>query len=212
VTNGRGHVTIPGATLRAVGLLDRLLGRSRYVAGTTPESAGEAAPEAPEWVGSAPPEPEAVDLPQWEDDLNDEVAADDGATTSSDYVTAEDVALAYGFDDVSVSQDTPVDEITIHVVADGGEGRGVEIYLSDHRAYPGLAKEDEDAWRDTGVVDELSGVADAAFVNGDGTVFARLGEEWTIQVMPAGWDPPVVHSADLAGRIVERLRRPYPIR
>jgi len=84
------------------------------------------------------------------------------------------------------------------------------VFICNDTGMPGMAVDDESCWRDTGVARELPGLGDSAFVNKDGTLFARLGDRYTIQILPTGQGPTddgVAHSRALARSILGTARR-----
>jgi len=68
------------------------------------------------------------------------------------------------------------------------------VFICNHTGMPGMAVDDESCWRDTGVARELPGLGDSAFVNKDGTLFARLGDRYTIQILPPARARPTTAS------------------
>jgi hypothetical protein len=71
-----------------------------------------------------------------------------------------------------------------------------------------MAADDETCWRDLGVARELPRLGDSAFVNDEGTLFARLGDRYTIQILSGKQSPNDVNvlcSVALARTILSRL-------
>ena len=121
-------------------------------------------------------------------------------------VTDEAVADAYGSS--VVARTVPMeDDLVVQVDFSLQNGEEVSVYLCNHTGMKGMAVDDEEAWRDSGVERELHGVGDSAFVNKDGTVFARLGDRYTVQIMSGAGvsDEKVSRARTLAKSIFERL-------
>ena len=123
-------------------------------------------------------------------------------------VTDLEVAAAFGTD--VVSRDVVLDDgevVNVEFAFRGGVSK-VSVYICNHTGRPGMAADDESCWRDTGVSRELPGLGDSAFVNDEGTLFARLGDRYTIQIATSGPPPPdggVEQCRTLARSILDRL-------
>ena len=121
-------------------------------------------------------------------------------------VANEDVAGAYG--SAVVARTVPMeDEQVVQVDLRLESGDDVSVYVCNHSELPGMAVEDEAAWRDSGVERELPGVGDSAFVNTEGTVFARLGDRYTVQILAGAGptDEKISQGRTLARSILARL-------
>jgi hypothetical protein len=127
----------------------------------------------------------------------------------TDAVTGEVVAAA--FDAEVVSHEVVLDDGDVFAVDFGLRGDDnptVSVYICNHTGMPGMAVDDESTWRDTGVARELPGLGDSAFVNDEGTLFARLGDRYTIQILtppPVPTDEDIEHCRTLARSILDGL-------
>jgi hypothetical protein len=124
-------------------------------------------------------------------------------------VTDEDVAAAFGAE--VVGRELAIDDgdvVQLDFRLRDSDGT-LSVFVCDHRGRPGMAQGDESCWRDTGVERELRGLGDSAFVNKEGTFFARLADRWTIQIPPPGNDGATVDNVGrgraLAASILDRL-------
>lgn len=109
----------------------------------------------------------------------------DGAVDdeSSRYVHDSDLYATYGMQvaDREVSKDPVVTHSVFHLAGPGSPL--VEVFVCDHRKHPGMAAEDEAAWRSSGDVSDIAGLGTAAFQTLDGALFARLDGSWTVQIL-----------------------------
>ncbi|HEV7536068.1 MAG TPA: hypothetical protein VGP90_10565 [Acidimicrobiia bacterium] len=126
-----------------------------------------------------------------------------------DAVTADNVAAAFGAEVVDRTveiDDGDVVNVVFHLR--GGDDPSVSVFVCNHTGRPGMADDDESCWRDLGVARELSGLGDSAFVNEEGTLFARLGDRYTIQILTPKEGPDdgdARRSRALARSILDRL-------
>jgi hypothetical protein len=124
-------------------------------------------------------------------------------------VSDEDVAAAFGAE--VIARELALDDgevVQLVFRLRGDDDPTLSVFVCNHIGRPGMARGDESCWRDAGVTRELPGLGDSAFVNDEGTLFARLGDRYTIQILPPGKDGPsgenVDHCRSLARSILDR--------
>lgn len=84
----------------------------------------------------------------------------------------------------------------------------VEVFVCDHRQHPGMAADDEAAWRSSGDVSEVAGLGTVAFETSDGALFARVDDSWTVQILgpdTSQWAGPPGGHIPLMERVLARL-------
>jgi hypothetical protein len=134
------------------------------------------------------------------------------ARTAGDPPAVTDEIVAAAFDAEVVGHDVVLDDGAVFAVdfgLRGDDNATVSVYICNHTGMPGMAVDDESTWRDTGVAGELPGLGDSAFVNDEGTLFARLGDRYTLQILtprPGPTDEDIGHCRILACSILDRLR------
>ena len=128
--------------------------------------------------------------------------------SDEDAVTDLDVARAYAIEVVGKKVElNDGDVVNVRFKLRRDADPSVSVFVCNHHGLPGMAADDESSWRESGVARELPGLGDSAFVNDEGTVFARLGDRYTIQILTVG-DPDdeiVAGSTALARSILDRL-------
>jgi hypothetical protein len=128
-----------------------------------------------------------------------------------DAVTDADVAAAFGaavVDREVALEDESVVNLNFRLRRGDGDDSTLSVFICNHTGLPGMAADDESCWRDTGVARELPDLGDSAFVNDEGTLFARLGDRYTIQILSGKQGPTdenVEHCRALARSILDRL-------
>jgi hypothetical protein len=133
------------------------------------------------------------------------------ARLSGDTASVTDEIVAAAFDAEVVGHEVVLDDGAVFAVdfgLRGDDNATVSVYICNHTGMPGMAVDDESTWRDTGVARELPGLGDSAFVNDEGTLFARLGDRYTIQILtprPGPTDEDIGHCRTLARSILDRL-------
>lgn len=136
-------------------------------------------------------------------------AVDDG---SSPYVHDSDLYATYGMQvaDREVTKDPVVTHSVFHL--DGPGSPLVEVFVCDHRKHPGMAAEDEAAWRSSGDVSDVAGLGTSAFQTPDGALFARLDRSWTVQILAPkiAQARPAAEHIPLMERILARLEAAPP--
>jgi hypothetical protein len=128
--------------------------------------------------------------------------------SDEDAVTDLDVAAAYAIEVLGKKVElNDGDVVNVRFKLRGDTEPSVSVFICNHHGVAGMAADDESYWRETDVVRELPGLGDSAFVVDEGTVFARLGDRYTIQILTAGDldDEIVAKSTALARSILDRL-------
>jgi hypothetical protein len=140
---------------------------------------------------------------------DDDLPGDRPNANDKHAVVDDDVAAAFGAEVVArqlALEDESVTNVDFELRSD--DYPAVSVFVCNHTDAPGMAEDDEEAWRDSGVAQELDGLGDSAFVNKEGTVFARLGDRYTIQILAGDGptDETVSRASALARSILDRLR------
>ena len=167
------------------------------------EAAHDAELQAFPHHGSLPPSPPTAREGETDVSVPAREAVDTNAVT--------DDVVAAAFDTEVVGHEVVLDDGDVFAVEfrlRGDDNATVSVYICNHTGMPGMAVDDESTWRDTGVARELPGLGDSAFVNDEGTLFARLDDRYTLQILtprPGPADEDIGHCRTLARSILDRL-------